>query len=679
MNFKTNAWAPPLLIVLGGFVLRLYRLGSQSLWYDESVSAVLARQSMPDLIAHTARDIHPPGYYLLLHLWVRLAGDSEFALAYFSLLFGLLLIAMAYAVAHHWFNRSVALWAASLIAFSPYNLWYSQEVRMYTLGAFLGLICTFFALQAAWERGKPAKARSYWSGYALGATLGLYCLYYFAFLLIVLNLYLVVVLWRHHINRSNNSLKPAAIRQGRNWFLANIAIIVLYLPWLGIAWRQATDPPVPPWRSHIPLSDIVAESWTALSFGESIEIFQIWPLLLMTLLLFGWGLWLVDQTRWRLLLLCLAFGPLLLIYLIPLLGLTTGPLYHVRYLFTYSPIFYIVLAVAGAWLGQRHRVLAGLVIILLAGGSIFSIAQFHTNPTYASDDLRGAVALLQQKWRPGDVILVNAGYAYTALDYYYDGPIQDFQRLSEFAAQSNSLAASHQPLILQAGTIDGPASLGWADPASDFYASSQAETEAALAEVSQAFSRIWVLRIYDTVTDPNGAIRDWLTGNLRLFEDQVFSGQANLRVQGYLSPHQPPPPPALLLHLENRFKLHGYLPPASHYQAGDTIYTAVWLEATTPAETPYALSLKLWDDNGVLAVQTEPDEWPVGNRFQTPAWPAGYQVRYPMQLTIPSTIEASQYWLNLVIYNTADGTPLRVNETGERVILLGGLRVESSP
>ena len=49
-----------LLIVMGGFLLRLIRLGEQSLWYDETVSAYLASQSISDLIHHTAGDIHPP-------------------------------------------------------------------------------------------------------------------------------------------------------------------------------------------------------------------------------------------------------------------------------------------------------------------------------------------------------------------------------------------------------------------------------------------------------------------------------------------------------------------------------------------------------------------------------------------------------------------------------------------
>src|SRR4051812_28672479 len=58
-----------IILLLLGFALRLYHLGGESLWYDETVSAYLAGQPLPELIAHTARDIHPPAYYLLLYIW----------------------------------------------------------------------------------------------------------------------------------------------------------------------------------------------------------------------------------------------------------------------------------------------------------------------------------------------------------------------------------------------------------------------------------------------------------------------------------------------------------------------------------------------------------------------------------------------------------------------------------
>ncbi|MCD6289621.1 MAG: glycosyltransferase family 39 protein, partial [Anaerolineae bacterium] len=138
MRLRTTGYRYTLLplILLSGFALRLYQLGAQSLWYDETVSAFLASESPARLIAHTARDIHPPLYYLLLHLWSLAAGDSEFALAFFSVFWGTLLIPITYRLARLLADEATGLLAAFLVAISPFNVWYSQEVRMYTMGSF---------------------------------------------------------------------------------------------------------------------------------------------------------------------------------------------------------------------------------------------------------------------------------------------------------------------------------------------------------------------------------------------------------------------------------------------------------------------------------------------------------------------------------------------------------------
>src|SRR5512136_2476482 len=88
-----------MLIILAGAALRLYRLGADSLWYDETVSTFLAGSRLPDLLRHTAGDIHPPGYYVLLRGWLLAAGyptghadpggfGLEFAATFFSFAFG---------------------------------------------------------------------------------------------------------------------------------------------------------------------------------------------------------------------------------------------------------------------------------------------------------------------------------------------------------------------------------------------------------------------------------------------------------------------------------------------------------------------------------------------------------------------------------------------------------------
>ncbi len=110
---------PLLLILLGGTALRLFRLGADSLWYDETVSTYLAGSPLLELIRHTAGDIHPPLYYALLRGWLLLFGYGsgradpagiglEFVAASFSLFFGVALIALAYILARRVADERVA-------------------------------------------------------------------------------------------------------------------------------------------------------------------------------------------------------------------------------------------------------------------------------------------------------------------------------------------------------------------------------------------------------------------------------------------------------------------------------------------------------------------------------------------------------------------------------------------
>ncbi|MHB0878012.1 MAG: glycosyltransferase family 39 protein, partial [Anaerolineae bacterium] len=118
------------LLCAAALALRLPYLGAESLWYDETVSAFLASQPIADALVHTALDIHPPGYYLLQHFWTRLAGSGEYSLAFLSLWFGVLLVALTFRVTRGVFGTGAALVAAVLSALSAYSVWYSQEVRM---------------------------------------------------------------------------------------------------------------------------------------------------------------------------------------------------------------------------------------------------------------------------------------------------------------------------------------------------------------------------------------------------------------------------------------------------------------------------------------------------------------------------------------------------------------------
>ncbi|MEO6062799.1 MAG: hypothetical protein ABIQ99_12750, partial [Thermoflexales bacterium] len=72
--------------MLLAFGLRANQLASQSLWFDEGWSWTLARMPLGDMVVMTAGDRSPALYYALLHVWINLAGDSEFGLRFLSAL-----------------------------------------------------------------------------------------------------------------------------------------------------------------------------------------------------------------------------------------------------------------------------------------------------------------------------------------------------------------------------------------------------------------------------------------------------------------------------------------------------------------------------------------------------------------------------------------------------------------
>jgi hypothetical protein len=375
------------------------------------------------------------------------------------------------------------------------------------------------------------------------------------------------------------------------------------------------------------------------------------------------------------------FGPLVLIQLASLLS----PLYHVRYLFTYAPPFYILVAAGLVWLARRARLLAVAGVLALLGGSAFSIHQFHTNPRYAADDLRGAVGFIAQRWQPGDAILINAGYAYPGFLHYYPYPIAGKIRLVDY--QEPAVTQQHQPLLLLTGTIDGDPDLGWGRPDSDFYATTEVETTAALSRVVQTHPRLWMLRIYDTVTDPDGVIRRWLPANMVPFEDRSFAGQSFPRVQGFVSPVQPSCLPGTLVMLDAGITLLGWQVPATASAGTHLDVVLCWqVTSSSVAESPpYAVSLKLWGKRGQgsqeeVYLAAQQDEWPVGGLLHTPDWPAGDTIRHPMRLHLPAGLPPGQYWLDVEMYNPATMQPLlRQDGQGHTIPLAPVILIPQQP
>lgn len=700
-----------LLAILLGFGLRLYHLGAESLWYDETVSVALAQKSIPALIRHTAGDIHPPGYYLLLHAWQALTHPTpafglEFLYAWPSLWCGVIVMVLLFAIGRQLLTARVALLALWLAAVNPYHIWYSQEVRMYTLGAMLGLIC-LWALLRWWQLSPATTLVRYWwlVGYIGAGTAGIYTLYYFLFALIALN-GIAFWLWLRH--------RPLVGRVIGIWLLAQGALLLLWLPWLPIFWRQITEPPVPPWRTAWTTSSqflaAMAESASALVSGQSAPASTAWFWLLSlgSILLLA----LLDYTNKDLPKITVAdeqppclsqpVGNLiLLIYLfVPLVALTAltlggTPLYHVRYLFTYAPPLMLLLATALLAIFSRQRLFGGLALSILLLMNGWSLYQFWFTPPFRTDEHRGAVAQVAAAWRPGDAIVVNAGWVYTALTTYWPTDLVGVDAaLPPALASMVRLVDAHTlwpqtgqdepatlaaPLLVRTGSVDGAPSLGWGDPASDFFTMSAATTTDALNTLARHANRLWHYRLYDTVNDPQGFIRTWLEAHNSLLSETAIPGRDYLRVQLYQNLQTPPTtgtwtplalPPA---HFAGELTLQQVAVSTPTVTAGTYLYTQLtWQPPVARTNLPHTLSfsLRLYTEDGHLLAQA--DETPL---LAVADWPTPYV--YTMALPIPVSTPPGTHQLRLIAYDQQTGIPLAVqgSVTPQQALPLGPLPI----
>ena len=631
-----------LLVTMLGCVLRLIRLGADSIWYDEAVSLLLASKDISAMLAHTAGDIHPPLYYALLHLWTLLLGSTEFSAGLFSTIWGILLIPLAYVLGKQVAAPRVGVLAAFLVAISPYHIWYSQELRMYTLGACLGLLALLGLRRAV----RSVQRRWIgWGVYAVCAAAGLYTLYYFVFLLIAINVWAIIALVASPADRR--------WRMFREWGVAQIATLLLYLPWLPTVWRQIANPPVPPWREAVAVGPALSETWTALSFGQSVEVGQVWPLLLAVLALTLWGGWrLARQNGADAALLA---GYLLLPLALILLISVWIPLYHVRYIFTYSPPFYVLLAIGLLALLERQKVAGVLAAAVLLGGTTFSLWQYQANALYAPDDHRGAVEYLNAHWRPGDAVLINAGYVYPTVTYYNQLPIAWRGRLTDYGIGFTREQDPAGLILLQTGSVDATPDLGWGSPESDFYATDREETTRALERVFRDYERVWVYRCYDTVTDPKGSVRSWLDDQgIKFDETPAFTGRSFLRVQGYLTERSavlPAEAERTDIVFGGRLELAA-LSASMGVDASD-LSLALWWRALDGSLPRLAVTARLADEAGVAWSQT--DEQPLGSAYNTTVWPGGVYVRHPVMLPIPTGLLPGVYRVQLGVYEAESG------------------------
>jgi mannosyltransferase len=398
------------LIFLLAAVLRLGFIGRQSMWVDEAASFWKVNRSWEQMFAGFSSGTFRPLYFVALRLSLPL-GSDEWILRLPSALVGLLSIYLFYRLGSALFDRSTGLVAALLLAVSPIHVWYSQEVRMYSL---VGLLCVGAGL-FAW---RALRGNRFLDWFLLGLLEGLVLWTESAGIWLVFSLNgaaLLVLPWLWRERR----LWP--------WFASQVLALLIYAPLLRnfLGTMSGGDALWIPPATILVLARLVTDF--AGSFWRTpLESRLILLCLIAWLLSKGVDLWREayrKPVRYTFLA-CALILPVVISFTVsqpylevPLLDLIFTPgrsVFLPRNLILVIFPLYLFLA-RSLFLGRRQPglvILISLVILNL-------LACLGNLLPERKEDYRAAAQLVAELSQPGDVILLAPGYLELPFDYYY--------------------------------------------------------------------------------------------------------------------------------------------------------------------------------------------------------------------------------------------------------------------
>ena len=134
-------------ITLFAFIIRLISLlNFGDMWVDEIFSLYFASQKSPvDIFKILYReDFHVPFYFICLHYWIKLFGNSTEVLRLMGCLFSTFSIPVCYIFMKNMFNRFAGISSALFLAISAFNIHYSVEVRFYGISILFAICSAYF-------------------------------------------------------------------------------------------------------------------------------------------------------------------------------------------------------------------------------------------------------------------------------------------------------------------------------------------------------------------------------------------------------------------------------------------------------------------------------------------------------------------------------------------------------
>jgi len=384
-------------IVFIGFLLRTYKLGAYSLWFDEAAT-IINSQHLKTMLGEIGKTFTYPSplYSIFIFFWQRL-GTTEVILRYPSVIFGTLAIVMIYFTGKELFNKKIGLTAAFLLSVSPFNIYYSREVKGYAMLSFFVLLAIYFLIKAI--RDNKTK---FWIGYCVCMAVNIYLHYVSIFILATTGLYFLIFIGTHK-------------SRWKKWLITNAALLILLIPWiinmillLQARASNSAQPWMPGWLRDF---SFALYFYTLKNFSAGYNA----PLTISILISFLFAAFsfigLLNPKKLKpIMLVCFSsFLTMLLLYYFS----KFIPIYSDRYLI-FASTFYYLLVAKGFYSAQINKPSKSLLVVFFLCLTIITLSSYYKD-AFASGfdtcvsvvkkkDYRGAADQIKDNFREGDMI-----------------------------------------------------------------------------------------------------------------------------------------------------------------------------------------------------------------------------------------------------------------------------------
>jgi mannosyltransferase len=384
-----------LLTGLSGF-LGFWRLSSRSLWLDEAWAVLISDGSWSEMwTTVTQGHAYQAFYYVLLHLWMELFGESEFAVRSLSALFGAATIPVLYLLGRSLFGRAASLAACLVLALSAFFIRYQQEVRGYTVLLFLLTVATYMLVKALRESSVWP-----WPIYVLTSVLAVYT--HLFSLWVLLTHFMVLVF-------AGANLKRLVLTYG------SVALGSSFM----FRWLQTREIASPRWMPESPSVTYLIGKLRQLVLYEPVTTIAVAVVLAAGIVMSIFYIARLGRSSW----------PVLLVLLwatLPIAGTFLGSYVHPMLTARYLIVAFPGLALLAGWsIARLHLSVVGpLVMLVFVGAALPAVISWYSSPGH---DWRGAIRHVLRHARPGDGVIAirSQPWIYYAPRLHEDGFVPD--------------------------------------------------------------------------------------------------------------------------------------------------------------------------------------------------------------------------------------------------------------